>query len=130
MLKICILRLIITKNTQFFLIFYITLLCKLCNEKFFTLIISKVQIGNSFKQYIPMQNFFGNNHHRLINCFNKDVMANKTLTSYKKLFFKSTFEEQLKTPLFISLSLSLSLFLCLSITYLLTKNAKSKNLII
>ena len=57
-------------------------------------------------------------------------MANKTLTSYKKLFFKSTFEEQLKTPLFVFISLSLSLFLCLSITYLLTKKAKSKNLII
>ena len=55
-------------------------------------------------------------------------MANKTLTSYKKLFFKSTIEEQLKTPLFVFISLSL--FLCLSITYLLTKKAKSKNLII
>ena len=53
-------------------------------------------------------------------------MANKTLTSYKKLFFKSTFEEQLKTPLFVFISL----FLCLSITYLLTKKAKSKYLII
>jgi hypothetical protein len=44
-------------------------------------------------------------------------MANKTLTSYKKLFFKSTFEEQLKTPLFVFISLSLSFFVSLLLTY-------------
>jgi hypothetical protein len=51
-------------------------------------------------------------------------MANKTLTSYKKLFFKSTFEEQLKTPLFVFISLSLSL--SLSLYYLLTHQKSKK----
>jgi len=49
-------------------------------------------------------------------------MANKTLTSYEKLFFKFTFEEQLKTPLFVFISLSLSL----SLYYLLTHQKRKK----